>query len=118
MPPDKVFRRLAAFVAMDVAGFSQLMGADEEETLTQPKAHRAVTDPMVDHYGARIVGTAGDGLLFEFPSVVEAVNCAVEVQKRMAERNADLPDDRKMLYRIGINLGDVMVDGDDTLVMV
>ncbi len=111
--PDKVTRRLAAIVAVDVAGFSRLMGADEEGTLAQLKAHRAVTDPLVDKFSGRIVGTAGDGLLFEFPSVVEAVNCSVEVQKLMAARNAEVADDRKMLYRIGVNLGDVMVDGDD-----
>ncbi len=113
MAPDKVTRRLAAIVAVDVVGFSRLMGADEEGTLAQLKAHRAVTDPLVDKFGGRIVGTAGDGLLFEFPSVVEAVNCTVEVQQLMAERNAEVADDRKMLYRIGVNLGDVMVDGDD-----
>ncbi len=68
MAPDKVTRRLAAIVAVDVAGFSRLMGGDEEGTLSQLKAHRAVTDPLVDEFGGRIVGTAGDGLLFEFPS--------------------------------------------------
>ncbi len=89
------------------------MGADEVGTLATLKAHRAVTDPISQINGGRIVGAAGDGLLLEFPSVVAAVECAVEIQAVMAERNADIPDDRKMLYRIGINLGDVLVDGDD-----
>ena len=108
-----VTRRLAAIVAIDVAGYSRLMGADEAGTLTRLKEHRAATDPIGAEHGGRIVGTAGDGLLLEFPSVIEAVNFARKTQAVMAERNADLPDDHKMLYRIGINLGDVMVDGDD-----
>ncbi len=108
-----VERRLAAIVAIDVAGYSRLMGADEEGTLATLKAHRAVIDPISQNNGGRIVGTAGDGLLLEFPSVVAAVSFAIETQGVMAERNADIPDDRKMLYRIGINQGDVLVDGDD-----
>ena len=106
-------RRLAAIVAIDVAGYSRLMGRDEEGTLARLKEHRAVTDPIGEQYGGRIVGTSGDGLLVEFPSVVNALNFAVEVQSVMAERNADIPDDEKMLLRIGINLGDVIVDDDD-----
>ena len=113
MATDKVTRRLAAIVAIDVVGYSRLMEADEEGTLAQLKARRAVTDHFGQKYGGRIVNTAGDGLLFEFPSVVESVSCAVEVQRMMAERNAGVEDDRKMLYRIGINLSDVMVDGGD-----
>ena len=89
------------------------MGADEEGTLATLKAHREAVTHIVQGHGGRIVGTAGDSLLLEFPSVIEAVLCAVEVQPMMAERNVDVPDDRKMLYRIGINLGDVMIDGDD-----
>ena len=106
-------RRLAAVVAIDVAGYSRLMGADEQGTLSALKAHRDAVTPIVQEHGGRIVGTAGDGLLLEFPSVTEAVLCAVEVQPLMAERNAAVPDSRKMLYRIGINLGDVLVDGDN-----
>ncbi len=106
-------RRLAAIVAIDVVGYSRLMGRDEQGTLARLKDHRAATDPIGDRHGGRIVGTAGDGLLIEFPSVVEAVTAAIEVQTVMTARNADLPDDDKMLYRIGINLGDVLVDGDD-----
>jgi adenylate cyclase len=106
-------RRLAAIVAIDVAGYSRLMGADEEGTLATLKAHREAVTPIVQQHGGRIVGTAGDGLLLEFPSVTEAVLCATKVQPLMAERNNDIPADRKMLYRVGINLGDVMIDGDD-----
>ena len=113
MATEKVTRRLAAIVAIDVAGYSRLMGEDEEGTLARLKAHQAVIDRLSIQYGGRIVVTAGDGLLLEFPSVVEAVNCAVELQRVIAERNADVADDRKMLYRIGINIGDVMVDDDD-----
>jgi adenylate cyclase len=106
-------RRLAAIVAIDVAGYSRLMGADERGTLDRLKGHRAVVDPIVINHGGRIVGTAGDGLLLEFPSVVAAVECAVEIQAVMADRNTDIPADQQMLFRIGVNLGDVLVDGDD-----
>ncbi len=106
-------RRLAAIVAIDVAGYSRLMGADEDGTLAALKAHRAVTTPIGERHGGRLVGMAGDGELWEFPSVNEAVLCAVEIQEVMAGRNAGVPERRQMLYRIGINLGDVMIDGDD-----
>ncbi|MFP6747990.1 MAG: adenylate/guanylate cyclase domain-containing protein [Alphaproteobacteria bacterium] len=106
-------RRLAAIVAIDVAGYSRLMGADEDGTLATMKAHREINFPIGEKHGGRVVGTAGDGVLWEFPSITEAVAASIEIQARMAEINADIPDDRKMLYRIGINLGDVMVDGDD-----
>jgi adenylate cyclase len=112
MADESVERRLAAIVAIDVAGYSRLMGADEEGTLATLKAHRVVTDPIGTRHGGRIVGTAGDGLLVEFPSVVEAVNYAIEIQAAMSARNADIPDDQKMLFRIGINLGDVLADGE------
>ena len=106
-------RRLAAIVAIDVAGYSRLMGADEDATLAALKIHREATVPIGQAHGGRVVGTAGDGELWEFPSVTEAVTCAIEVQALMAARNAEIPGDQKMLYRIGINLGDVMIDGDD-----
>jgi len=106
-------RRLAAIVAMDVAGYSRLMGEDEQGTLLRLTEHRAVIDPIGSEHGGRIVGTAGDGVLVEFPSVIEAVGFALRCQATMAERNADLPDDEKMLFRIGINLGDVLVQNDD-----
>jgi adenylate cyclase len=106
-------RRLAAIVALDVAGYSRLMGADELGTLHRLTEHRAVIDPIGIEHGGRIVGTAGDGVLVEFPSVVEAVGFALRCQAVMAKRNADLADDDKMLFRIGINLGDVLVQDDD-----
>lgn len=106
-------RRLAAIVAIDVAGYSRLMGNDEEGTLAVLKAHRDAMRPTVDAHDGRLVGQAGDGLLFEFPSVIEAMACTLKVQAAMEIRNADIADNNKMLFRAGINLGDVMVDGDD-----
>ena len=106
-------RRLAAIVAIDVAGYSRLMGADEQGTLAALKGHQEATLPIGRRHGGRLVGEAGDGQLYEFPSVVEAVTCMVEVQAAMAERNADLADDKKMLFRVGINLGDVLVEGEN-----
>jgi adenylate cyclase len=106
-------RRLAAIVAMDVAGYSRLMGEDEQGTLQRFTEHRAVIDPISIEHGGRIVSTTGDGVLIEFPSVVEAAGFALRCQAIMAARNADHPDDQKMLFRIGVNLGDVLVqDGD------
>src|SRR5262249_3325264 len=110
----RVERRLAAILAADVAGYSRLMGADEEGTLARLKAlRREVADPKVKEHHGRIVKTTGDGLLLEFASVVDAVRCAVEVQREMAERNADVPPDRRLELRMGINLGDIIKDGRD-----
>ena len=107
-------RRLAAILAADVAGYSRLMGADEEGTLAELKAIRGeLSDPKVKEHRGRIVKTTGDGLLIEFASVVDAVRCAVEVQRAMAERNADVPLDRRIELRMGINLGDIIRDGRD-----
>jgi class 3 adenylate cyclase len=113
--PDRVERRLAAIVAADVAGYSRLMGLDETGTARTLREHRAVTDALVAKHGGRIVKTTGDGVLIEFPSVVDAVECAVAAQAVMAERNAGVPEERCMLFRVGINLGDVLVQGDDIL---
>jgi TolB-like protein/class 3 adenylate cyclase len=110
-----VARRLAAIVAADVAGYSRLMGLDEVGTAEALRQHRAAVDPIVARHGGRIVKTTGDGVLLEFPSVVVAVECAVAVQKVMAERNEHVPEDRRMLFRFGINVGDVLVQGDDIL---
>jgi adenylate cyclase len=111
---EPVQRRLAAILAADVAGYSRLMGADEEGTLAALKAiRRELSDPKVKEHRGRIVKTTGDGLLIEFGSVVDAVRCAVEVQRAMAERNADVPPDRRIELRIGINLGDIIKDGRD-----
>lgn len=107
-------RRLAAILAADVAGYSRLMGADEEGTLNRLKAHRrALVDPKIAQHHGRIVKTTGDGLLVEFSSVVDAVRCAVEIQRAMLDRNAETPDDKRITFRIGVNLGDVIADGGD-----
>jgi adenylate cyclase len=114
MPADKVQRRLAAILAVDVVGYARLMGVDEEGTLAQLKAHRKeLLIPKVAEYGGRIVKTTGDGVLVEFPSAVEAVRHAVDVQRAMAGRNADVPAERRIELRMGINVGDVIADGDD-----
>src|SRR5580693_1329783 len=113
--PSRVGRRLSAIVAADVAGYSRLMGLDEAGTARILREHRAVTDALVTKHGGRIVKTTGDGVLLEFPSVVDAVECAVAVQAVIAERNEGVPHDRRMLFRVGINLGDVLVEGDDIL---
>ena len=113
--PSRVGRRLSAIVVADVAGYSRLMGLDEVGTAGILREHRAVSDALVAKHGGRIVKTTGDGLLIEFPSVVDAVECAVALQAVMAERNAGVPQDRRMLFRIGINLGDILVEGDDIL---
>jgi TolB-like protein/Tfp pilus assembly protein PilF len=115
MVEDRVARRLAAILAADVAGYSRLMGADEAGTARILRDHRAAIDPLVANHGGRIVKTTGDGILLEFPSIVAAVECAIAVQELMARRNADVPVDCRMLFRIGINLGDVLIEGDDIL---
>jgi adenylate cyclase len=111
---ERVQRRLAAILAADVVGYSRLMEADEEGTLARMKTLRGdVFDPKIAEYGGRIFKTTGDGILAEFPSAVDAVRHAVDVQRAMADRNATIPPDKKIAFRIGISLGDVMVDGDD-----
>src|SRR5580698_2253794 len=113
--PGRVERRLSAIMAADVAGYSRLMGLDEAGTARMLREHRVVADAVVAKHGGRIVKTTGDGLLLEFPSVIDAVECAVAVQAVMAERNDGVPQDLQMLYRIGINLGDILIEGDDIL---
>ena len=111
MCSERVQRRLAAILAVDVAGFARLMGEDEEGTLAALKAiRRELGDPKVKEHRGRIVKTTGDGLLVEFASVVDAVRCAVETQREMAERNAGIPPSRRIEFRMGINLGDIMID--------
>jgi TolB-like protein/class 3 adenylate cyclase/cytochrome c-type biogenesis protein CcmH/NrfG len=112
---SRIERRLTAIMAADIAGYSRLMGVDEVGTARALREHRAAVDPIMASHGGRIVKTTGDGVLAEFPSIVAAVECAVAVQKLMAERNGDLPEDRQMRFRIGINLGDVLIEGDDIL---
>ena len=108
-------RRLAAIMAVDVVGYSRLMGEDEAGTALAVREHREAARPIVAGLGGRIVKTMGDGLLLEFPSVVAAVECAIAIQKLMAERNADVPEAKRIVYRIGVNLGDVLIEGDDIL---
>jgi adenylate cyclase len=108
-------RRLAAIFAADVAGYSRLMGQDEAGTARALREHRAAADPLVVEHGGRIVKTTGDGVLIEFASVVGAVECAVVLQRLAAERNAAIPGDQRMEWRIGVHLGDVLVEGDDIL---
>lgn len=108
-----VARRLAAIMSADVAGYSRLMEADETGTLATLRAHRIVIDRMIAEHKGRIVGTAGDSLLIEFPSAAGAVSCAHSVQILMAERNAEVAEKERMQFRIGVNLGDVMIEGDD-----
>jgi adenylate cyclase len=111
---ERAKRRLAAILAADVAGYSRLMGADEEGTLDRLKKHRhELLDPKITEHDGRIVKTTGDGLLVEFASVIDAVRCAVEVQRTMAERNAGIPADRCITFRVGINVGDIIIDDGD-----
>ncbi|HEX7789675.1 MAG TPA: adenylate/guanylate cyclase domain-containing protein, partial [Afipia sp.] len=107
-----VDRRLTAILAADVAGYSRLMGADEEGTHAQLKAHRHdLIDRRIRKHRGRIINTAGDGLLSEFASAVEAVRCAVEIQRTMITRNTHVPAESRLEFRIGINVGDVIEDG-------
>jgi len=107
-------RRLAAILAADVVGYSRLMGADEMGTITSLKSHRReLVDSAIAEHRGRIVKTTGDGMLVEFASVVDAVSCAVHIQRSMVQRNAAVPEDRRIVFRIGINVGDIIIDGDD-----
>jgi len=114
MAKARVERRLAAILAADVAGYSRLMGADEEGTLAALRSHRReLLDLKIAEYGGRIVKTTGDGLLIEFASVVDATRCAVDVQCGMGERNVSVPQDKRLEFRIGINVGDVIIEDND-----
>jgi len=103
-------RRLAAILAADIAGYSALMGADETRTVRDLKGHQAVVLPLIGDFAGRIIDTAGDGILAEFPSVVNAVECAVAIQRIMSERNAAIEPVQRMQFRIGVNIGDVITD--------
>src|SRR5262245_13296424 len=114
MTGERVERRLAAILAADIAGYSRLMSADEEGTLVSLKAHRReVIDPKIAEHRGRIVKTTGDGALVEFASAVDAVRCAMEIQRAVKERNFEVPEDRRIEFRIGINVGDIMGDAGD-----
>ena len=114
MAEARVERRLAAVLAADVAGYSRMMGVDEEGTLAALKGcRRELIDPTIAEHRGRIVKTTGDGALVEFASTVDAVRCAINIQRAMPVRNADMPADKKIEFRIGINVGDIIIDGDD-----
>ncbi len=114
MAGKDVERRLAAIVSADGVGYSRLMGVDEAGTLRHLNAHRSeLIDVKIAEHGGRIVKTMGDGLLLEFPSVVNAIQCSLEVQQGMAERNEGTDDDRRIIFRIGVNLGDLIIEGED-----
>ena len=107
--PEGTQRRLTTIVSADIAGFSRLVGIDEEGTLAAQRGHRnELIEPLLAEYHGRIANTAGDSFLLEFPSAVEAVRCSIAVQDGMAERNHDIAADRRIEYRIGINVGDVV----------
>src|SRR5215831_2544140 len=107
-------RKLAAILAMDVAGYSRLMGEDEEGTLSRLKAHLGeFVEPRIAQHRGRIVKRAGDGLLIDFASAVEAVRCAVAIQAGMATRESELAPEQRIVFRIGVNLGDVVIAGED-----
>src|ERR1700681_630173 len=104
-------RKLAAILCADVYGYSRLMGEDEEATLRTLTSHRKLIDSAIEQHHGRFVNSAGDSVLAEFASVVEAVNCAVDIQSGLKAENAGIPTERRMEFRIGVNLGDVMVEG-------
>jgi adenylate cyclase len=111
---ERVVRRLAAILAADVVGYSRLMGRDEQGTLARLKAHRTERlEPVLARHGGRLVKLTGDGALVEFPSAVDALSAAIEFQQAMAEANRDTPEDMVIVFRIGLHLGDLIVEGED-----
>ena len=116
MASERVERKLAAILAADVVGYSRLTGTDEEGTIRRVQAvRREIIDPAIAAHRGRIIKTTGDGILIEFASVVNAVRCAVELQRETTSRNDDQPQDKQIAYRVGIHVGDVVIDGDDLL---
>ena len=115
MAEERAQRRLVAILAADVVGYSRLMGANEESTLATLKSYRSVIDELIQTHDGRVFGGAGDSVIAEFSSPVEAVRCAAEIQLALDKRSADMPDEWRMRFRIGVNLGDVIVDGDNLM---
>ena len=113
MADERVKRKLTTILAADVEGYSRLMRADEEATLNTFGEYREIIDGLITRHEGRVFSTGGDSVLAEFGSAVEAVRCAISVQEEIASRNTELADDRKLMFRIGVNLGDVMVRDDD-----
>src|SRR3972149_11917896 len=112
MSPEKFKRKLTAILSADVKGYSRLMGEDEEGSLRTLSAYKEVMEGFIQKHQGRVVGTAGDSVLAEFASVVDAVRCAVEIQEELKDRNKELPEERRMEFRVGVNLGDVVEEGD------
>jgi len=112
MSPEGFKRRLSAILSADVEGYSRLMRDDEEATVQTITTYRTAMTHLINQYRGRVVDSPGDNILAEFTSVVDAVNCGVEIQRELAERNAELPENRRMRFRIGINLGDVLEEGE------
>ena len=108
MTPDQVKRKLTAILSADVKGYSRLMGEDEKGTVRTLNAYKEVMTDLIQQHRGRVVDAPGDNVLAEFASVVDAVQCAVEIQKELKTRNAELPENRRMEFRIGVNLGDVI----------
>ena len=114
MAEERAQRRLAAILAADVVGYSRLMGTNEAGTLAALKAHRKeLVDSLIAEHEGRIVKLTGDGMLVEFPSAVNAVACATEIQRKMRERNIDVPEERRIEFRIGVNVGDIIFEDGD-----
>ena len=112
MTEDRVKRKISAILSADVAGYSRLMGEDEVSTVRTLEAYRKVMSDLIEQFRGRVVDSPGDNLLSEFSSVVDAVQCAVEIHEVIRAKNEELPEDRRMLFRIGVNLGDVIEEGD------
>ena len=112
MTTQEVKRKLTAILSADVKGYSRLMGEDENGTIHTLNAYKEVMTSLIQHHHGRVVDAPGDNVLAEFASVVDAVECAVEIQKELKTRNAELPENRRMEFRIGVNLGDVIEDGE------
>ncbi len=113
MEETGVKRKLTVILAADVEGYSRLMGVDEEATHKTLRAYREIIDGLIARHDGRVFSTAGDSVVAEFASPVEAVRSAISIQEELRVRNTELPEDRQMRFRIGVNLGDVIVDGDD-----
>ena len=115
MTTQEVKRKLVAILSADVKGYSRLMSEDEVGTIQTLNAYKEVMASLIQHHHGRVVDAPGDNLLAEFASVVDAVQCAVEIQKELKTRNTELPENRRMEFRIGVNLGDVVEDGEQIL---
>jgi len=112
MAEDQFKRKLTAILSADVVGYSRLMGEDEMATVSTMKSHRSLIAEKIRAFKGRVIDSPGDNILAEFGSIVDAVTCAVEIQNELKEKNAEMPENRKMLFRIGVNLGDVIEDED------